>query len=41
MDWAVRGSSVGGGDIFILLNVKADPGAHPVSYSMDTGSKAV
>jgi len=41
MDRAVRGSNASGGDSYIILNVKADPGPHPVPYSMDTGSKAV
>ena len=39
MDWAVWGSDAGGGDIFILQNVQADPGAHPDFCSVDTASK--
>ena len=39
MDWAVRGFNAGGGDVFILLNVKADTGAHPASCSVDNGNK--
>jgi hypothetical protein len=38
--WTIRGSKPGGGDVYLLYDVKTEYGTRAASYPMSTGDKA-